>query len=181
MTLARDLVHGLIAGATGTVALNVTTYLDMALRARPASPVPAQTAGQLADAADVDLAPDNDEETEQNRSQGLGALLGYVSGLGFGALYGLVAPRLGGASVPVAAGALTLATMAGSNVPATVAGNTDPREWSTKDWVADIVPHLMYGLITAVVFNTISGPDSVSSSTDALLVTPATLETSALH
>lgn len=176
MTLARDLAHGLIAGATGTAVLNVTTYLDMALRARPASPVPTQTAKELADAADVDLAPDDDEETEQNRSQGLGALLGYVSGLGFGALYGLLAPRLGGPSVPVGAGALTLATMAGSNVPATVAGVTDPRKWSAKDWVADLVPHLLYGIVTAAVFDTISRPDSDSSSTDALLVTPATFE-----
>ncbi|MFN2557543.1 MAG: hypothetical protein ABR592_11890 [Nitriliruptorales bacterium] len=181
MSLARDLVHGLIAGATGTVALNLMTYLDMALRARPASPVPAQTAKELADAADVDLAPDNDEETEQNRSQGLGALLGYVSGLGFGALYGLVAPRVGATSVPVAAGALTLATMAGSNVPATAAGITHPREWSAKDWIADIVPHLLYGIVTAAVFDTINRPDSVSSSTDALLVTPATLETRAVR
>ncbi len=175
MTLARDLAHGLIAGATGTVALNVATYLDMALRARPASPVPTQTAKELADAADVDLAPDNEEETEQNRSQGLGALLGYVSGLGFGGMYGLLAPRLGGASVPIGAGALTLATMAGSNVPATVGGVTDPREWSAKDWVADIIPHLLYGIVTAAVFNTISRPDSASSSSHGLPVTPASL------
>ncbi len=162
MSVGRDLVHGLIAGATGTVALNVTTYLDMALRARPSSPMPAHTAKELADAADVDLAPDDEEATEQNRSQGLGALLGYVSGLGFGGLYGLVAPRLGSTSVPVAAAALTLATMAGSNVPATAVGVTDPRQWSAKNWAADIVPHALYALVTATVFDTISRPDAVS-------------------
>lgn len=172
MSLARDLAHdlvrGLIAGAAGTVVLNVLTYLDMGLRARPASPVPAQTVKELADAADVDLAPDDERETEQNRSQGLGALLGYVSGLGFGALYGVVAPRLGPMPLPVAAGVLTLATMAGSNVPATAVGVTDPRQWSAKDWVADIVPHLLYGLVTAAVYDTISRPDATSSPTDAL-------------
>lgn len=164
MNVARDLVNGLIAGATGTVALNLTTYLDMALRARSASPMPAQTAGELADAADVDLAPDNEEETEQNRTQGLGALLGYVSGLGFGALYGVLAPRLDGRSIPLAAGALTLAAMAGSNVPAAAVGVTDPKEWSAKDWVADIVPHLVYGIVTAAVYDSISRPDQVGSS-----------------
>ncbi len=158
MSIGRDLVRGLIAGAAGTVALNVTTNLDMALRARPASSVPAQTAKELARAADVHLAPDGEKETEQNRSQGLGALLGYVSGLGFGGLYGLVAPRLGGTPIPLAAGALTLATMAGSNVPATVVGVTDPRQWSAKDWIADIVPHLLYGLVTAAVFDDEDSP-----------------------
>lgn len=160
MSLARDLVHGLIAGSVGTIALNFLTYLDMALRARPASPVPAQTIQKLADRADVDLAPDEDEDTEQNRSQGLGALLGYVSGLGFGALYGVVAPRLGPMPVPVSAAALTLATMAGSNLPATALGVTDPREWSAKDWAADIPPHLLYGFVTAAVYDTIRRPDA---------------------
>lgn len=168
MSVGRDLVRGLIAGSAGTVALNVTTYLDMAVRARPASPVPAQTVKELADAADVDLAPDDEKETEHNRSQGLGALLGYVSGLGFGALYGVVAPRLGRMSVPVAARALTLATMAGSNLTATAVGVTDPRKWSTKDWVADLVPHVLYGFATAAVYDTISRRDAVSSLADAL-------------
>jgi hypothetical protein len=29
-----------------------------------------------------------------------------------------------------------------------VLGITDPRTWSTADWIADLVPHLAYGLVT---------------------------------
>jgi hypothetical protein len=27
-------------------------------------------------------------------------------------------------------------------------GITDPRHWSTADWLADAVPHLAYGVVT---------------------------------
>jgi hypothetical protein len=27
-------------------------------------------------------------------------------------------------------------------------GVTDPRTWSGKDWIADLVPHLVYGIVT---------------------------------
>jgi hypothetical protein len=35
----------------------------------------------------------------------------------------------------------------------TVLGVTDPRTWAAKDWVADVVPHLAYGALTAAVLN----------------------------
>ncbi len=156
MRLSRDLMDGLVAGAAGTAALNAITYLDMAVRGRPASSVPAQTAQELADEAGVDLAADADEETAENRSEALGALMGYASGLGFGALYGLVAPRLPRVPVPAGAAALMLAAMAGANVPAAMTGATDPREWSVHAWAADIIPHFAYGLVTAAVFQRLS-------------------------
>ncbi len=157
MGIGRDLSRGLIAGAAGTVGLNVVTYLDMAVRARPASSVPAQTAEEIAEAAGADLAPQDNDQTEQNRSQGLGALLGYISGLGFGGLYGALAPRLGPVPVPVGAAALTLATMAGTSVPAAATGVTDPRKWSAQEWVVDIVPHLVYGFVTAITYEAFAG------------------------
>lgn len=158
MSIGRDLVDGLIAGAAGTVALNGLSYFDMVVRARPASPVPAQTVRKLAAAVHVDLASDEEEETEQNRSQGLGALLGHVFGPVFGALYGVVAPRRGPMPVPVIAATLTLAKMASAYVPATAVGVTDPREWSAKEWATDVVPNLLYGLVTAAVYSAISRP-----------------------
>jgi hypothetical protein len=48
-----SLVHGLTAGAVGTAVLNTVTYLDMAVRGRPSSEVPAETVGALADIAGV--------------------------------------------------------------------------------------------------------------------------------
>jgi hypothetical protein len=43
--------------------------------------------------------------------------------------------------------------MAASDVPAVRLGVTNPKEWGLSGWVADIVPHVMYGLITAVAFD----------------------------
>lgn len=144
--------RGLIAGAVGTVTLNVFSYLDMAVRGRPSSSVPAKTVQRAADAAGADLA--SDEDTAQNRSQGLGALLGHVSGLGFGALYGALRDRTE-VSVTAAGIGLTLAVMTGGNLPSTALGVTDPREWGAEGWIADIVPHLAYGFVTAGVYDAI--------------------------
>ena len=39
--------------------------------------------------------------------------------------------------------------MAGSDVPAlTKLGLTDPKNWSTTDWLSDVIPHLTYGVVT---------------------------------
>ncbi|MCX2967795.1 hypothetical protein WDH52_02290 [Streptomyces sp. TRM70308] len=141
------LTKGLLAGAAGTTVLNLVTYGDMLLRARPSSEVPADVADRLADRAGVDL---GGEEDAGNREQAAGALLGLATGLGVGTAYGL----LRGAGVRLPAwldgpllGALA---MAGSDVPAAGLGVTDPREWGGESWVSDIVPHLAYGVVTAL-------------------------------
>lgn len=151
MTIAR----GLIAGAAGTVTLNTFTYLDMAVRGRPASSMPAQTVEKAADATGTDLSRGEGDDVAQNRSQGLGALLGYVTGLTFGALYGAFRIRRGDVSVRAGGIGLTLAAMAGANLPPVAMGITDPREWGTEGWMADIIPHLAYGFVTAAVYDAI--------------------------
>lgn len=45
----------------------------------------------------------------------------------------------------------TLGALLGSNGPVTVLGVTDPRTWPASSWVVDIVPHVAYGVVTAVV------------------------------
>lgn len=151
-----SITRGLVAGAAGTVTLNVLTYLDMAVRGRGASSVPAETVERAADAAGTDLSPEGGRDAAQNRSQGVGALLGYASGLGFGALYGALRSRTDDVSVPGGALGLTLAAMAGANLPAIATGVTDPREWGAEGWIADIVPHLAYGFVTAGVYDAIT-------------------------
>lgn len=148
--MLRVVLRGVAAGAAGTVALNVTTYADMAFRGRPSSEIPAMVAGKLAERAGVDL---GEGEAAQNRKSGLGALTGYVVGLGVGAAYGLIRPRLGEVSVPRAGAVLGLAAMAGSDVPATALGTTNPAEWSAGSWISDLVPHFAYGLVTAATFD----------------------------
>jgi hypothetical protein len=38
--------------------------------------------------------------------------------------------------------------MLAGNLPMARMGISDPRQWSTKDWMSDVVPHLVFGLVT---------------------------------
>lgn len=152
--IRRALWMGAAAGAVGTAALNITTYLDMVVRGRPTSSVPAEAAAGLAEQVGVDLSPDDeDPEVAQNRKEGLGALLGYVTGVGVGTVYGLVRTRVPGLPRPAAALGVGLAAMAGSDVPIVAMGLTDPREWGAAGWASDLVPHLAYGFATAFAYD----------------------------
>ncbi|MFG1618809.1 hypothetical protein ACGFI3_39170 [Nonomuraea wenchangensis] len=135
-------MRGLIAGAAGTSALNAVTYLDMAIRARPASSTPQQAVDKMADLVDVDL---GEGEQADSRREALGSLLGYGTGAGAALCYGLAAERWR-PSWPVGVLALTALAMVGSNAPLTLLGTTDPRSWSATDWISDVVPHLAYGV-----------------------------------
>ena len=68
----------------------------------------------------------------------------------------LLAPgeRLTGAQAPFAVRALAagLGANVGSVAPMTALGVDDPREWSASSWLSDLVPHLAYGVVTALVF-----------------------------
>ncbi|GIJ29905.1 hypothetical protein Vqi01_50670 [Micromonospora qiuiae] len=151
-----DLADGLVVGAVGSTALNILTYLDMVLRARPASRTPEESAGKLADTVHLDLGP---SDQAASRRSGLGALMGYGAGLaaavGFAALargrrqpFLRAAVLLGGGAMTLADGSLALL------------GVTDPRTWRRADWVTDLVPHLAYGLAAAATWNRLrpSGP-----------------------
>jgi hypothetical protein len=162
--MANRIVAGLVAGAAGTVAINVTTYLDMLVRGRPPSELPAKVAGALADEAGLPLDFDLDEENGSadsvsdsvaNRREAVGALLGYANGLGIGLAYGisrLVVPKL---PTWLAGSMLGSAAMAASDVPATRLGLTDPHTWRPVDWVADVVPHFVYGAVTVLTFESL--------------------------
>ena len=150
-SLLRSVLRGAAAGAAGTTALNVVTYLDMAVRARPASATPSRTVEQLADRAHLTVPGDG--EARDNRVEALGALSGLVTGVGMGALLG-VARAAGWRPGPVG-GSLAAAAVAlvGANGPMTALGVTDPRTWSGVDWASDLVPHIAYGVVTATVLD----------------------------
>jgi hypothetical protein len=59
--MRKPLLWGIAAGAVGTIALDVVSYLDMVVRARPASSTPADVAGVLAVRAGVELAAGGDD------------------------------------------------------------------------------------------------------------------------
>lgn len=138
---------GLIAGATGTSALNIASYLDMAVRARAASSTPEQAVQRLAEEVHVDLGED---ERARNRRESLGALLGYCTGLGVAVCYGPLAERR--PSWPVGVLTLSALAMAGSNGPLTLLGVTDPRRWQVSGWISDLIPHLAYGVATYAAY-----------------------------
>jgi hypothetical protein len=149
MSLRRGLVIGAAAGAAGTTALNAVTYVDMAVRGRPASHTPENTVKRLAAIAHVSIPGDGD--TRDNRVAGLGPLTGLAAGVGVGALLGLA--RSVGWRPGMVAGTVgaTVGALVASNGPMTVLGVTDPRTWSAIDWVSDLVPHAAYGAVTAAV------------------------------
>ncbi|MFI1197289.1 hypothetical protein ACH4T9_29075 [Micromonospora sp. NPDC020750] len=147
MTGAK-LVDGAIAGAVGSAALNMVSYLDMVLRARPASSTPEETAGRVAGIAHIDLGP---EDRAANRRSGLGPLLGYGMGIAAGAAFALLAGRR--TAGPVAVALLGGSVMAMSDGSMTALGVTDPRGWSRTDWLSDLVPHLAYGMAAAATWN----------------------------
>lgn len=141
------LTAGVVAGALGTLVLDAATYADVALRGRPTSTVPAETVGKLAERFGVDLG--GDDEKAANRRSGLGALLGYAVGIGTGVVVALVRPRWSRVpTVPFGLG-VAAAVMVAANAPSIATGSTDPREWGLSDWLADIVPHVLYGVTTA--------------------------------
>ncbi|GAA2210650.1 hypothetical protein GCM10009850_061090 [Nonomuraea monospora] len=148
----HTLVKSLIAGAAGTSALNIATYLDMAIRARAASSTPSQAVEKLTDLTDISL---GDGEQADNRKEALGALLGYATGAGAALCYGLLSSGRR-PSWPVGVSALTALAMTGSNAPLTALGTTDPREWPASAWVSDVIPHLAYGITAYVAYELLS-------------------------
>jgi hypothetical protein len=124
------------------------TYLDMAVRGRPTSSTPEDSVDRLAKVAGLDIPGDG--ETRQNRLSGLGALTGLVTGVSVGALAGLLTARLR-VPLPVLSVLVSTVAMAGSNAPMTALGVTDPRTWDATSWLADAIPHLAYGGVTAAV------------------------------
>ncbi len=81
------LLSGAAAGAAGTTALNVITYLDIALRGRPTSTTPERTVEAMARLFGVTVPGSGD--VLASRISGLGALTGYAAGIGMGMILGL--------------------------------------------------------------------------------------------
>ncbi|MGI8529755.1 MAG: hypothetical protein ACR2KO_09780 [Geodermatophilaceae bacterium] len=151
MSGLRSILSGAAAGAAGTTALNAVTYLDVAVRARPASSTPEDTVERLADKAHLQIPGQGEDRA--NRLAGLGPLSGIVTGVGVGALLGL-ARGLGWRPSPaVGAVAATVLALIGANGPMTALGITDPREWDLDAWLSDVVPHVVYGAVTAATLD----------------------------
>jgi hypothetical protein len=154
-TLTRGLLRGAAAGAAGTTALNFVTYLDMAVRGRGASNTPEKTVERLV--AEAGASIPGDEETRQNRLSGLGPLTGLVTGMAGGAVLGLIRSTGLRLPLPVTATASAVGVMAMTDSSMSALGITEPRSWSTADWLADALPHAAYGVVTAWTARELAG------------------------
>lgn len=136
-------LRGLAAGAVGTTALNAVSYLDMALRGRPASSDPERLVDAVTDRAGVDV-PGRGAQHDSRRTA-LAQLAGIGNGLGVGLLAS--AARSAGLRFPPATGAVLAgaASMAATDVPLAALGVSEPRRWSAAGWGTDVVSHLAYG------------------------------------
>lgn len=150
------LLIGAAAGAAGTTTLNVITYLDMAVRGRPASSTPERTV--MAMAKLVHLTVPGSGDTLAARLSGLGALTGYTAGIGIGLILGLAYALGWRPSFTVATLAATAFALIGTNGPMTVLGVTDPRTWGLVGWISDLIPHFGYGLVTALILHYLYPP-----------------------
>jgi hypothetical protein len=149
-------LRGAAAGAAGTTALNVVTYLDMVLRGRAASSTPERTVEKLAETAHVPIPGEG--EQRRNRVQALGALTGLVAGVGFGTLAGLVRAAGFRTSPLVGTALTTTGVLVATNGPMTALQITDPRTWSATDWLSDLVPHLAYGVVVRTTLDAFDRP-----------------------
>src|SRR5215212_6235640 len=85
------------------------------------------------------------DNTAQTRRSGLGALSGYVRGVGVGTGCGPIRPSLGGGSKSRASIVLALAVMAGSRQSGDRAGCDRSENVEPQQLISDTVSHLAYG------------------------------------
>jgi hypothetical protein len=146
------IAKGLLAGASGTLALDLYTYLDILARARPPSEVPSSVVQKLAEKLGLEPLAQAEGDAPKNRRSGAGALLGYGIGLGAGIAYCAIRPAFESwLPWPIAGVLLGGATLAASEGSATALGATDWKTWSASDWASDIIPRTLYGLTVAYV------------------------------
>ena len=152
---SKSLFRGAIAGAAGTTALNAATYLDMAVRGRPASSTPEQVVARAAELIGVSLSDRDDQR--QARESGWGSLLGAAAGVSAGVALGALQASGRPRTKAGTAGVAWLLAMLVGNGPMTALGVTDPRSWGTVDWLADVVPHLAYAVTATASLEAFKG------------------------
>jgi hypothetical protein len=150
------MLRGAAAGAAASTALNAVSYLDMAVRGRASSSTPEDTVEKIAEKAHVPIP--GDQETRQNRVQGLGPLIGLVAGVGVGVVTGLVRASGYRSAKPVGIVLTTVGVLVAANGPMTVLGITDPRTWSATDWISDLIPHAVYGVVLKTTMDAFDRP-----------------------
>jgi hypothetical protein len=154
--MVRTILAGVIGGAVGELALNIVSYGDMFVRARPASDMPGKVAQRFADGLGIQFAQAGERpEKAEARREASGAILGYGMAMLVAVAFSVLR-RLGlRLPVPIAGLAMAGTAMAISDSTATVLGVADPTEWGVAGWLSDIVPHAAYGIAAAATIELI--------------------------
>ena len=98
-----------------------------------------------------------DKRAKDALESGLGAVLGALAGVGAGAALGAVRGLTGRPRSTTGTIATAWATaMVVGNGPMTVLGVTDPRQWTSVDWAADVVPHVAYAVAAGVTLEALA-------------------------
>ena len=149
---------GAAAGAVGTIALDVTTYADMATRGRAPSQMTRLVVQKLAARTGVEaLATSEPDDATKNRQDAIGAILGYATGVGVGFIYGAIREVFEDAiPSPVAGLVAGAAAMALTDGTAVALGATDISQWDVASWLSDLVPHAVFGLATAYAYDALA-------------------------
>jgi hypothetical protein len=138
------------AGAAGSALLNAATYADMAIRGRPASKVPRRVIKEFARWGGVRRLP-------RARTEGLSMLLGYADGLATGMLFGVLRPRARDVPWYFAGAGIAAYTLMLSEGIAIAMRKTDARKWGIAGLLEDVVPRLLYGCVTCLVYDALLG------------------------
>jgi hypothetical protein len=84
--------------------------------------------------------------------------MGHATGLVGGMLFGLTRPYVPTLSTTLTGVAAGSAMMVATNTGNVVGGTVDPPQaWSLHDWMSDVVPHVVYGLVLVEVYERWTG------------------------
>ncbi len=140
--LAAAVGKGLFAGAAGTVAMTVSSTIEMKLRGRPPSSVPARAAAKLLGVEPVD------ERAEARFSN----IVHWGYGTAWGGVRGLLAAA--GLSGPAATAAHLAAVWGAEQVMLPALDVAPPlTEWGAEEVAIDAFHHLVYVGATGVAYS----------------------------
>ena len=144
------------AGAAGTTALNLVAVRGHGGRGRPASSTPEQTVEKLAGKAHVSHPR---RPADPGRTGCRASVRSPAWPPAWGSASSSARP---GTRLPlqplVGTGLITAGVLVATNGPMTVLGVTDPRTWTTTDWVSDVVPHVAYAVVVKTTMDAFDRP-----------------------
>ena len=154
--MLQRVLLGIIAGAAGTMALDITTYGDMFLRGRPpaASPPPSPVVWPIRSASGFRQRRDRGKSRQPSQCHRGPAWL--RDRLRHRRRLRLIRGRGGRIPTPLAGTAVGILAMVASDLPIALSGASDPRTWTPVDWLSDLIPHLVYGLVTVQTYEFIA-------------------------